>query len=644
MVSSSIRFFGLMFSFLLILNSFVIALEIRSGSVADVLCPRDTGLFTDFVVNTGESSSGFSVNTQGAADVWSTSVPTGFSLGSGEQKVVYTYVTPGKNAVPGTYSLDVIISGGSESKTISHPVTIKSCYGAELSSSRTEEAVCPLETVKYNFVLTNSGEYRDTFDLKVEGQIANKISLSDSLVTLDPGKSKEIIVFVTGPSEANKFDFTIVAKGQGSGIVESFGYLLNVKSCFDFDVEVEKTNYDFCEHSVVKVPIKLRNLGTSVNEYDILVDGPQWVTLDKDYTKLGIKQKDLATMLFVPDYGINGPFKVGLEVIPKKGEVKAVHNFNVNVRKCNDVSLEIAEEKVRLCNGLDSQYEAIIKNTGENTHEFVVDLIDPPDWLSFNEIKPTFTLEPNEIKKLFLKATPGMDVVPKAYPVSVKVKSLDESSVTAFAEDKIEIETVDVNSCYNPSLEIENDDIVVYEDATSTIPITINNNGISSGSFNLVISGTASNFVQITPSILKIDPGKSEVAYLYIAPSSQIGVGDYELVVSVRLENSEFLESKKITIEVTDNPEDATVTEQIVEKEVSSVNGKLSNYYSTLKEKFFNYKFQILGILLVLILLVLLIFFWKKIYTFYTKEVKEDIPVIPTDLNEIKKEVKKRKK
>ena len=203
---------------------------------------------------------------------------------------------------------------------------------------------------------------------------------------------------------------------------------------------------------------------------------------------------------------------------------------------------------------------------------------------------------------------------------------------------------MDVNSCYNPSLEIENDDIVVYEDATSTIPITINNNGISSGSFNLVISGTASNFIQITPSILKIDPGKSEVAYLYIAPSSQIGVGDYELVVSVRLENSEFLESKKITIEVTDNPEDATVTEQIVEKEVSSVNGKLSNYYSTLKEKFFNYKFQILGILLVLILLVLLIFFWKKIYTFYTKEVKEDIPVIPTDLNEIKKEVKKRKK
>src|SRR3989338_4083041 len=122
MVSNSIRFFGLMFSFLLILNSFVAALEIRSGSVADALCPRDTGLFTDFVMNTGKSSSGFSVNTQGAADVWSTSVPTGFSLGSGEQKVVYTYVTPGKNAVPGTYSLDVIISGGSESKTISHPV------------------------------------------------------------------------------------------------------------------------------------------------------------------------------------------------------------------------------------------------------------------------------------------------------------------------------------------------------------------------------------------------------------------------------------------------------------------------------------------------------------------------------------------
>ncbi len=586
MVNNILKKTYLLIVFLLVFSAFTVALEVTPGTIANQLCPRDTGLFTDFITNNAAEPKEYSINTQGAADVWATSVPTGFILGAGEQRALYTYVTPGKAAVPGTYSLDVLITGQGETKTLSHPVTVKSCYGAKLSSNVQSIDICPMATAKYEFSLTNSGEYRDSFDLSVEGQIKDKVSLSDSVVTLDAGQTKKILVYVTAPTSAEKFAFTVVATGQKSSIVESFSATLNVKPCFDFIVEVDKSNFDFCEHTVVEIPIKARNGGTAVNTYDVSIDGPEWAKIDTDFLHLGTRQSETMTLIMAPTYGVSGEFRINLEVIPEKGDLKAVHDFAVNVRKCNAVSVDVVEEKVRMCNGDSGVYETLIQNTGENTKEFEVSLEDSPEWGTFGAGSSRFSLRPQEVKKMLLKIQPSLDVSSGSYDFNVKVTSTDDSAVTAFAEDSIEVETVGVDACYNPSLDVENDDVVVYEDATSTVPITVRNNGMNEGDFNIVVSGTASNFVQLTPSVVSVEPGKSEVIYLYIAPSAQTVLGDYEAVVSVRLKDSDFLDSEEIEIEVTDDLGEVNVGEQVVNKTLS-----LDKFRSPeVKEKLLNLK------------------------------------------------------
>ncbi len=616
-----------------LLFSSVNAAEIRLGTIAEDLCPRDTGLFTDIIKNTDAQPQNINFNLQGGAKVWSTVVPSGVILGPGEQKVIYTYVTPGKNAVPGIYTLDLVSSGAGQVKTVSHPVTIKSCYGAQLATLDAQKSVCPLELSKFEFELKNSGQYRETFDLSVEGILKDKVSMSDTAITLDKGQTKKIIAFVTGPEDAGEFGFTIVAKAKSSSIVESFNAKLQVNPCFDFLVEVERSAYDFCEHTVQEVPIKITNRGTATNDFDLNLNGPEWAKLDNRFLQLKPGESKIVTLVMAPDFGIQGDSTVSLDVAPEKGRLKAVHDFNVNVRKCNAVGVNIIEDKTRVCNGISGSFETVVKNLGESNKEFRLQM-QAPGWVTLGQAAPVFTLKSLEEKKLFIRMDPGLDVAPGIQKVRVGVSATDESSVTAFSEDNIDVEIVGVEGCFRPSIEVDKDNVVVFFDATSTLPFAIKNNGITAAEYNVVVSGSASNFVQLNPSVVRVEPGRSEIVYMYIAPSSQIALGDYEAVLSVRLKDSDFLVSQRIGIGITDNPEKVTVVEQVVEKNVANENStvevvntdnkSLAEIIKGMSDRDKNRLKITIGLIAILIVLILLIKFgvFKRITNFFYDEVE----------------------
>ena len=626
------KLWSLLLLFVLLI-SLVTAVDFKQGTIAEQLCPRDTGLFTDIVKNTDTQPQNFNLNLQGGAKVWSTVVPSGVILGPGEQKIIYTYVTPGKNAVPGTYTLDLIASGAGEVKTLSHPVIIKSCYGAQFVAPEFQKSVCPLELSKFEFDLQNSGQYRETFDLSTGGLLKDKVSLSDTAVTLDKGQSKKIVAFVTGPDDSGDYGFSVVAKAKASNIVESFNAKLQVNPCFDFLVEVEKSNYDFCEHTVQEVPIKVTNRGTATNNFDLSLDGPIWAKLDNKFLQLKPGESTIVNLIMAPDFGIDGDFTVSLDAVPEKGTLKAVHDFKVNVRKCNAVGVNIIEDKVRVCSGISGNFETLVKNLGESDKQFRLEM-QAPGWVTLGQTNPIFTLKPLEEKRMFIRMDPGLDVVPGEHNIKLRVSATDESGVTAFSEDSINVESVGVEGCYKPSIEVDRDNIVVFNDATSTLPLTIKNNGITAAEYNVVVSGSASNFVQLNPSVMRVDPGRSEIVYMYIAPSSQVELGDYESVVSVRLKDSDFLVSQKIGIGVTDNPDKVTVVEQVVEKTVSNNSTvevknedkkSLLQVVKSMDERQKNRLVLMLGVILILLIIIICIKFkvFSKMTGFFYDEVEE---------------------
>src|SRR3989344_4803116 len=126
------------------------------------VCPSSTVLYTTLVENTGSSLKEFSVSLSGSAVSWATAIPLGFILKPGESRLIYTYITPKSFASAGIYNLDVIVSDGVISESVKYTINIKDCYKLSVNSISESASVCPGDSGKFDFIVVNEGEFRDS--------------------------------------------------------------------------------------------------------------------------------------------------------------------------------------------------------------------------------------------------------------------------------------------------------------------------------------------------------------------------------------------------------------------------------------------------------------------------------------------------
>ena len=530
-----------------------------AGATSAELCPRDTGLFVSSLRNDNPEVMQFTLSRKGSASGWSTTVPTGVVLGPGEQEAVYTYVTPTQGVLPGNYDLEVVAAGAGEVKTSSFGVRVKDCFGAALGTAEPVRNACPGQVVKFEARLRNAGVYREDFIVRVEGPLKEGVSLSDDVVSLASGEAKTVFAYVVAPVVANEYGVSVIASGSSGRSVESLNFVLKVQPCYDFRVEVEeKTAQEFCEATSKVVPLKVVNVGTTTNTFDLRLGGPSWVVLDKNTLTLLAGQSTNLNIVMAPAFGVEGDFKVKVEVIPQRGDQKAVAEVAVRVRKCHDVALQVLEKEVTVCNnGRERSYPVVLKNTGTMEKKYLV-TVTGPSWVSA-DLPGMVELGPGRERNASLRVNPGQSVQPGAYDIVLKVNASDESAVTVSDSAVFVVNAVDTKECYKPLLESQYEDLVVYLDSNVVVPVTVQNRGLEPAEYELVVGGSAATFVSLAPAVVSVDPGRTETVYMYVAPGAGARPGLFDVQVAARLKDSTVLGAKSWRVRLTDVKEDATV-------------------------------------------------------------------------------------
>ncbi|MCD4759696.1 hypothetical protein K8R33_02320 [archaeon] len=527
-----------------------------SGAGVDQVCPRSTGLFSDVIENNGDEVLELSVSSSGSAAVFATTVPIGFVLFPGEIRNIYTYVTPMSSVDVGNYVLTLTANGNGISQEITHSLFVKDCYDYDFVANDVEKHVCPCDDDKFSFTLTNKGEYSEFYLLGVDGEYKNNIVLSQNSLTLAPGASKEIFAYAQSDCEdQGDYEFSIIVDPSKGRSIKSQTAKLVVDACYDFDIDTERDLINMCEHSTENVAINVRNDGSSSNVYDLSLDGPLWANLENNKLSVGAGTSGSVNLELIPDYGVEGSFQITFKAVPEKGTVQAVNIFNVNVKKCHEVSVIIEKSEDMICNALENTYGVVVRNQGEFSKDFYVD-VEGPSWASLDFT--SVSLGAGEEKQLTLSVSPSYDVSAGSYDIDIAVSAKDSNKIAS--SDSINIQTVTREECYDASLSIEEGSIDVYYDASATVPVVIENKGADVAAYSLSVSGTASNFVYLNPSVIDVLPGESEIVYLYIAPSDQVSEGDYSTTVTVRLEDSTIMASDSVNIKITDVP---TETEEV---------------------------------------------------------------------------------
>ncbi len=522
------------------------------------LCPRDTGLFVDSLVNSGTTPQSVTVSVQGNAASWSTTVPLGFVLEPGESRAVYTYVTPQQNTPPAAYALDVLFTApdGDLLTSMHHSLTVKNCFQSQFSVAQAAQSVCPGEVSSYDFVVSNQGTYQEQFLLKPEGQLGSAVSLSDALVDLAPGQSKKVYAYLTTPADAGDYGFSVVSTGSSGRSVNSIPFAVAVRPCYDFRaVTLQDSTLNLCDAGTLDSFFSVSNLGTVTNLYRFTFDGPSWVTLSKNSVTLLPGASEQVVLTLHPPYGIQGAFSGTVTVTPERGALKASLPLVFNVQKCHSVSVTLPQPEGTLCsNGQARVFSFSIKNTGTFLKTYRTGVI-MPYWVK-TTVPATLTLAPGQEQSFSFTATPAENVVPDVYPIGLMVNASDASGKTASSSAVLRLTTIGFTQCYQPVLEASQENVKVSRDATDTIALTVRNVGIEAAAYEVFVGGTATSFVHVAPALLNIQPGKTDTTYLYLAPGQQTPVDAYDLVVGVKLKESGPLAQKTLSVKITAAPDE----------------------------------------------------------------------------------------
>ncbi|MBS3145869.1 hypothetical protein J4414_03645 [Candidatus Woesearchaeota archaeon] len=522
----------------LFLINIVLAFDISSASSSVSLCPSTTELVTTTVAGSGT----YSVNIAGSASQWTTSVPTGFSTAS--QKTVYTYITPPSNTLPGTYSLDINVNDGKSTKKSSISVNVLDCYKVDIQEVNSQ-TTCPGNIVKYDFNIKNTGKFQEAYLLSTAGSASPWVVLSQDKVDLASNQQKTVFAYATVPQEARgTHQFTLTSKST-LGTVSSSTAEVVVQGCFDYNIGVDKEFHSICDHSTLLVPITVTNTGTTDNTYNFELSGPTWAVLEKTSLTLKPGQKGFVNLIASPDYDVAGDYDISVTVVDKEGKQGFIQPLKINARDCHELSVSIEKDEDNVCAALAKTFNVDVLNNGEQKDKFNVKLFGP-SWTSLD--KASLELTPGQKETLKLTVNPPINEK-ESFDLNVLVESEDKGYSD---EGKLNIKVLTQQQCYNPDLRLEENFVSVPQESPTTVPLTIENNGTQRSEFILGLSGTAATFTQLNPSTITLEPNTADTIYLYLAPTKNIGLGNYKAKITVKLDETNILDTETLNIEITE--------------------------------------------------------------------------------------------
>jgi hypothetical protein len=389
---------------------------------ANALDQSKTFIIGDSTTESIESSgvpSTYSIAYSGTGGAFATAVPPAFGLSSGQAGTFNTQVGVPCDA-QGVYDLGTTITTGQGlTKSFSQTLSVSQCSNLGVSQGSSLSKQCPCTPAVFTFALQNAGTFVETYDLFIESELAEYITLSEHPILLSPGQTKQISLFVNSPCDlfgVYDIDVLITARSSGQEFWKNFKAEFD-QACYDYDIslgeaQVRSENnsipfepfagtYEMCELEEVLVPIKLLHTSNISNAYDLTLDAEEWVSISKDHAELNKNQQTFFVVKLIAPEGVNNNetqfvfIKTALGDLEKRGDLK------IQAESC--YLPDIAEEEVTITSeGLLNVFT--LENKGTRDAVYTIS-IKGESWIT-PEV-PTLTVGAGETTELKIKTIPG---------------------------------------------------------------------------------------------------------------------------------------------------------------------------------------------------------------------------------------------
>lgn len=531
---------------------------------------------TAVIVDTVRGSPGqYSIETAGTATSFTTTVPSEFSLK--ESQNIYSYITINSKVKPGVYDLIIKVKFENITKEQVHKIIAKDCHGTSLIIDGDKKA-CPCEKVKYKLTLENLGEFKEKFNIKVEGTAKDWINLSKSSIELKPGESEDFYAYVQPPCNIHgEYSLTFKAIAENSLAGATIKAKLEILPCYEYSLELNKS-YSICENEKLDIPLKISNKGTADNKFALILEGPQWAVLESNSVEINAGSEKIVDINLQPPLKTKGNFTLKIETMTSSGSIKKNVETIVYVRKCYGLDIKLESKEEKLCRK-EKEYNIILKNLGEFKTKYNLK-IDGPKWVELED--DTLTIDAKDNKTIKLSINPK-DAEFKKYEITITATDYVSNESDS---EKLILEISKPDECYKTELSSKEDKISVEIEKSKTIFLLLKNNGLDEARYKIELEGNGAKFAMINPEEIKLKPNESETLYLYISPPLFIELKEYNISVIAEEANSKIKTEKKIIVNILKEGEKQETEESIAIEKTEKKESLFAKIINTIKDFF----------------------------------------------------------
>ncbi len=347
-------------------------LAIIASPVSKDVCKDTTETFEVSVKNTGSLEDKITLTTTlGTLDKES------LIIEPGETKTVYLTVDA-HDLEEGNYSIIVKATSSNKDVFDEAEIDIKviNCYDASLQIIPERSEICSCSTTNYEVVLTNKGELKDTYTLRVMNYYLNYTRQ----VELSSGESKRFNFTITPPMGAQPGEYSLDAYAISEHTsVEAHAVLVlkPAEECYKLDMKPSKESVvvEICNATTIEVTLK--NTGEKETAYNLSVSGPEWVSIEPNFIELQPGEEGIAYFYVTPPLGVEtGAYTAGIHAESFHG------SFHKNLAILVVSNITEYEESISEINKTEKEEEGVKLNAtiGENITGLLVGEEQKPTW------------------------------------------------------------------------------------------------------------------------------------------------------------------------------------------------------------------------------------------------------------------------
>lgn len=253
--------------------------EITPLNALQSSCPCSPVEYEINIKNTGSYDEIFDINVSKYAEYATLSESSIFLRPNENKNVVIYYNLPCEIYGEKELSVEIVAERAQYLAKVPLKLNIRNCYDYSITSN-SQFSLCEGSALATPITIENNADFFNTFILKTSGKYAK---IENNSITLAPNQSGATNLVVDASElKAGNYSFNILSTSERGELQKEIEASLSVEKCKDFVFKILEPEGKKISSESYDYQILIKNTGTRTGTFKIEVDGPEWMTLEKN--------------------------------------------------------------------------------------------------------------------------------------------------------------------------------------------------------------------------------------------------------------------------------------------------------------------------------------------------------------------------